>query len=365
MSFLRIQSTHKGYNCMDLKTLWIYYSRDVIFHEDTFPYSVSWPDSTIHSSPPNPTYVPLPILNPLLPLLGLGPLPPISPSHPTHSPSSSSQIHSILNSQTSSAHDQFLAHSNPSPILTPPRSPIITRSQINSSKPYVWLDGTIPYPSRTCLATTVSPPESPTSYIEASKHSTWHTIMSQEYQALLKNQTWSLVPPNPNVNVLGCRWVYKNKLHADGTIERRKATLIAKGYHHQHGLDFHETFSPLVKAPTIQLMLSIAITHKWPLRQLNIHNAFLHGTLTDQVFMHQPQGFINPQFPDYIYKLHKAIYGLKQAPRAWFAQLSPWLLDYGFVASQFDALLFGLNHGDLPMYLLVYVDNFIITVICC
>lgn len=104
-----------------------------------------------------------------------------------------------------------------------------------------------------------------------------------------------LVPPNPNVNVLGCRWVYKTKLHADGTIKRRKARLVAKGYHQLHGLDFHETFSPIVKASTIRLILSLAIAHKWPLRQLDIQNAFLHRTL--------------------ICKLHKAIYGYKQALR--------------------------------------------------
>lgn len=77
--------------------------------------------------------------------------------------------------------------------------------------------------------------------------------------------------------------------------------------------------------------------------------------------MHQPQGFINPKFPNYICKLQKAIYGLKQAPRAWFGQLSSWLLAYGFQASQSNASLFFLNHGDLRIYLLVYVDDFIIT----
>ncbi|KAF5480587.1 hypothetical protein F2P56_001323 [Juglans regia] len=144
------------------------------------------------------------------------------------------------------------------------------------------MDGTVPYPSRKCLATTVTPSETPTSYSAASKHSEWRDAMNQEYQALLQNHTWTVVPPNPSSNVLGCRWVYRTKLHADGSIKRRKVWLVAKGYHQQPDLDLHETFSPVVKALTIRLILSLAVARGWPLCQIDIQNAFLHGTLTDQ-----------------------------------------------------------------------------------
>ena len=107
--------------------------------------------------------------------------------------------------------------------------------------------------------------------------------MTQEYQALLKNKTWTIVPPNLSFNVLVCKWIYCTKLHVDGSIERRKARLVAKGYHQQSGLDFHETFNPIVKAPTIQLILLVVVARGWPLHQIGIQNAFLHGTLTDQV----------------------------------------------------------------------------------
>ncbi|KAF5465144.1 hypothetical protein F2P56_015175 [Juglans regia] len=185
--------------------------------------------------------------------------------------------------------------------------------------------------------------------------------MDQEFQALQQNHTWSLVPSTPSANILGCRWIFKTKTKADGSFERRKASLVAKGYHQQHGLDYTETFSPVVKPSTIRLIVSIAVTRGWSLRQLDIQNAFLHGCLTDDVYMQQPQGFVDPTHPTYICKLHKAIYGLKQAPRAWFAQLSSWLLDYGFNASRADPFLFILNHSNVHIYFLVYVDDIVIT----
>lgn len=135
--------------------------------------------------------------------------------------------------------------------------------------------------------------------------------MAEEYHALMKNHTWSLVPPVNISNVLGCKWVYRTKNHADGSFERRKVRLVAKGFHQLPGIDYNKTFSPVVKLATICLILSIVVTRQWPLQQLDIQNAFLHGTLTNDVYMQQPKGFIDPVHHDYICKLHKALYGLK------------------------------------------------------
>uniref|UniRef100_A0A1S3X2Y4 Retrovirus-related Pol polyprotein from transposon TNT 1-94 n=2 Tax=Nicotiana TaxID=4085 RepID=A0A1S3X2Y4_TOBAC len=165
--------------------------------------------------------------------------------------------------------------------------------------------------------------------------------MKVEYDAFIKNQTWEL-------------------RKADGSIDRFKARLVAKGFTQRPGLDFHETFSPVVKPTTVRLVLSIAVQHNWPIHQLDVNNAFLQGKL-DEVFMSQPRGFINTQFPTHVCKLKKAIYGLKQAPRAWYNALREHLLKMHFVKTESDTSLFVWKHLAVTIYVLVYVDDIIIT----
>lgn len=146
--------------------------------------------------------------------------------------------------------------------------------------------------------------------------------MVDEYNALLINGTWSLVPSTSSMNIVGSKWVFRLKQKADGSLERHKARLVAKGYNQQHGLYYEDTFSPVIQPTTIRLVLSIAVSYGWSIRQLDVSNAFLHGILREEVFMRQPPGFVDPSCPTYVCKLHKSIYGLKQAPRAWFTRLS-------------------------------------------
>jgi hypothetical protein len=161
--------------------------------------------------------------------------------------------------------------------------------------------------------------------------------------------------------LVGCKWVFRIKRQADGSVERYKARLVAKGFHQQPGIDYGETFSPVIKPTTVRTVLLIAISAGWSIRQIDIHNAFLHGTLFEDVFMSQPLGFNHPQFPSHVYKLQKAIYGLKQAPKAWFSKLSSRLLQLGFCRSRSDTSLFFLKDASFTMYVLIYVDDIIIT----
>ncbi|XP_072147998.1 uncharacterized protein [Setaria viridis] len=157
----------------------------------------------------------------------------------------------------------------------------------------------------------------PDSLAEALGDSRWTQAMKEEIDALHRNKTWHLVSPKPGVNLIDCKWVYKVKRKSDGSIDRYKARLVAKGFKQRYGIDYEDTFSPVVKIATVRLVLSIAVARGWCLRQLDIQNAFLHGVLEEEVYMRQPPGFEDAKCPDFVCRLDKALYGLKQAPRAW------------------------------------------------
>lgn len=185
--------------------------------------------------------------------------------------------------------------------------------------------------------------------------------MSDEFAALTSNGTWTLCPRPSNQHVIHCKWVYKIKRKVDGTVERFKARLVAKGFEQQAGIDYTDTFSPIIKPATIRLLLALAVYFDWPIRQLDISNAFLHGCLTEEVYMEQPRGFVDHVHSDFVCKLHTTLYGLKQAPRAWYTRLSHFLLDLGFTVSLVDTSLFIHISGNIKIFLLIYVDDIIVT----
>lgn len=145
--------------------------------------------------------------------------------------------------------------------------------------------------------------------------------MQNEYDTLMRNKTWSLISCPTNINLVGCKWIYKVKRKFDGTIERYKARLVAQGYSQEEGVDYFETFSLVIKPTTIRLVLSLAISNGWGIRQLDINNAFLNGDLQEAVYMKQPRGFEDSTKPNHVCRLHKALYSLKQSPRSWFTKL--------------------------------------------
>jgi len=112
------------------------------------------------------------------------------------------------------------------------------------------------------------------------------------------------------------KWVFKHKFKADGTLERYKTRWVLRGFTQRPGIDFDETFSPVVKAATVRTVVSLALSRSWPIHQLDVKNAFLHGNLSETVYCSQPTGFEDPAYPGYVCKLNRSLYGLKQAPKA-------------------------------------------------
>ena len=184
--------------------------------------------------------------------------------------------------------------------------------------------------------------------------------MDEEIQSLLKNHTWDVVPLPFGKKAVGCRWVHTKKHHADGTLERYKSRLIACGFTQSYGIDYFETFAPVAKMETVRLLLALAVHFQWVIRQFDVKNAFLHGDLTEEVYMQLPVGYsLSP--PSTVYRLRKSLYGLKQLPRMWFGRFSAVMKAEGYAQSNGDSSLFYPHSPSGVSILVVYVDDILIT----
>jgi hypothetical protein len=201
----------------------------------------------------------------------------------------------------------------------------------------------------------------PSSYRIALKDPHWYNAMLEELQALMTNNTWGLVPKPAGANVVSGKWIFRHNLHSDGSLARYKARWVVCGYSQQEGIDYGETFSLVIKPGTILSVLSIATSFSWPIHQLDVKNTFLHGTLSEIVYSQQPSGFVDPSLLHHVCKLHKSLYGLKQAPRTWFLRFMTFLSSIGFKQSKCDPSLFILKTPSTTAYLLLYVDDIILT----
>ncbi|GKD38301.1 ribonuclease H-like domain-containing protein [Tanacetum coccineum] len=176
------------------------------------------------------------------------------------------------------------------------------------------------------------------------------------------NHNLTPLPPQPaGVNMVRSMWLFKHKFHADETLSRYKARLVANGSSQQLGIDFDETFSLVVKPATIRTVLSLAVSRQWPIHQLDVKNAFLNGDLSETVYMNQPPGFVYSRYPRHVCLLQRSLYGFKQAPRAWFQRFAGYATRAGFAHSRCDSSLFIFRQGSQVAYLLIYVDDIILT----
>ncbi|RVW37281.1 Retrovirus-related Pol polyprotein from transposon TNT 1-94 [Vitis vinifera] len=202
----------------------------------------------------------------------------------------------------------------------------------------------------------------PNSVQQALADPRWKAAMNEEMKSLQKNESWELVECPPGKKPVGCRWIYTVKYKVDGSIERFKARLVAKGNTQTYGIDYTETFAPVAKINTVRVLLSLAANLDWPLQQFNVKNVFLHGELSEEVYMDLPPGCMVPKKQcQKVCKLKKSLYGLKQSPRAWFGRFTKSMRAFGYRQSNSDHTLFlKKQHGKITT-LIVYVDDMVVT----
>ncbi|KAG8503604.1 hypothetical protein CXB51_001615 [Gossypium anomalum] len=328
--FLGVGMNQKGYKCLDSSGR-VFISRHVTFDESLFPFQKRFSLeslSQVDKSARCQSYFPVVQAEPVsVPLVSLS-IPPSMSSYKNNNGQSASALETptpFPGAQSSST-PAAIESSSDSPIQTVPlpnAHPMQTRSKSRIFKPK--------------LFTSVLGDEEPTSITAALQHPTWPAAAHAEYAALLANHTWDIVPLPTGRKAVGCKWIFKLKRNADGSIAPHKGRLVVKGYLQKAGVDFQETFSSVAKPTSIRVVLALAVSLAPGLEQ---------------------QGHEGQQL---VCRLRKALYGLKQAPRAWFHKLKDFLLATGFVASKADSSLFVQRSGSQLLFVLVYVDDIIVT----
>nr|GEW23794.1 hypothetical protein [Tanacetum cinerariifolium] len=186
----------------------------------------------------------------------------------------------------------------------------------------------------------------PKTYKEALTQACWIEAMQEELNEFERLKVWELVPRLDKVMVITLKWIYKVKLDELGGILKDKARLVAHGYRLEEGIDFEESFSPVARLEAIRIFLAYAAHKNMVVYQMDVKTAFLNGNLWEEVYVSQPDGFVDPDNPNHVYKLKKALYGLKQAPHAWYDMLSSFLLSQDFSKGSVDPTLFIRRNGN-------------------
>ncbi|KAJ9561425.1 hypothetical protein OSB04_006585 [Centaurea solstitialis] len=205
--------------------------------------------------------------------------------------------------------------------------------------------------------------DEPASYKEAMEGpeaAKWKEAMDSEIQSMHDNQVWILVDQIPNRKTIGRKWIFKKKTDMDGNVQTFKARLVAKGYTQTQGVDYDETFSLVAKIKSIRIMLAIAAFYDYEVWQMDVKTAFLNGKLSEDVYMTQPEGFVDIKHPNRVCKLEKSIYGLKQASRSWNLCFHEKVKAFGFSRSEDESCIYVKASGSIVTFLVLYVDDILL-----
>ncbi|GJT46626.1 retrovirus-related pol polyprotein from transposon TNT 1-94 [Tanacetum coccineum] len=231
-------------------------------------------------------------------------------------------------------------------IIGNPYRPVFTRKQLATDA--LW-----------CLYNCVLLKVEPKNLKSAITEDCWFQAMQDDVHKFDQLQVWELVPQPDCVMIIALKWIYKVKLDEYGDVLKNKARLVAKGYRQEEGIDFEESFAPVACIEAIRIFIANAASKNMTIYQMDVKTTFLNGELKEEVYVIQPEGFVDPDHLTHVYRLKKALYSLKQAPRAWYDTLSRFLLDNKFSKGAVDPTLFTRKTGKHILLVQIYVDDII------
>nr|GEU30133.1 retrovirus-related Pol polyprotein from transposon TNT 1-94 [Tanacetum cinerariifolium] len=229
-------------------------------------------------------------------------------------------------------------------VIRNPSQSVRTRRQLESN-------------GKMCMFALIVSRTEPKNIKEAMADSAWIESMQEELHQFDRLKVWELVDRPLYKNVINMKWLWKNKRDEENTVIRNKSRLVAKGYAQKEGVDFKESFAPVARLEAVRLFIAYAAHKSFTIYQMDVKTTFLYGPLKEEVYVNQPDGFVDPYHPDKVYHLKKALYGLKQAPRAWYDELSNFLVSKGFSKGFIDPTLFITKHRGDILLVQIYVDD--------
>jgi hypothetical protein len=200
----------------------------------------------------------------------------------------------------------------------------------------------------------------PSSFQEAVQDPTWLDAMVEEYDSIVKNSAWEIVPRLVDKSVVGSRWIYKVKQAADGSVEKYKARFVARGFSQIKGMNYDETFAPIARYSSIRYIFAISAQMGWRIHQMDVKTMFLNGIIEEEVYIKHLEGFDTFDKESHVGRLKRELYGLKQAPCAWYTRIDNYFTGLGFTKSEEDANLYQIMVEGKILIIILYVDDLIL-----